>query len=285
MNNLWIRSTNALSRSLDPKEREAVVGDLAELGMTDRQAMRSVLGLVLRRQLRVWKKWQPWFALVAIIAPVCPLLASLSTELDVGIFPSVVMWLRHGISYDTGISSSAFLAAVCFRAMALITWSWTSAFALGILSRRAVWLNGALFFMLCLVSAVRGLLSVPLLWLTPWAWFAIFVKFLVVLIPAYFGLRQSAKSAGLKVEWMVPLAAWTVTTGALAFWTHGWGPAAMDNWSRGASSLTLFQLAQRDDVWKAMVTHLLTVAVLTGPILYMLAINTFLHRASGIRRG
>jgi hypothetical protein len=285
MNNLWIRSTNALSRSLDPMEREAVVGDLAELGMTDRQAMTSVLGLVLRRQLRVWKKWEPWFALVAIIAPVCPVLASLSTELDVGIFPSAVMWLRHGISYDTGISSAAFLAAVCFRGIALITWSWTSAFALGILSRRAIWLNGALFFMLCLISGNRGLLSVRLLWLTPWAWFAIFVKFLVVLIPAYFGLRQSAKSPNLKVQWMIPLAAWTVTMGALAFWTQGWSQAAIDNWSHGASALTLLQLAQRADVWEIALTHLLTAAVLTAPILYMLAMHTFLHRQSRLHRG
>jgi hypothetical protein len=279
MSKPWIRFADALSRFLDPTEREAVFGDLAELGMTDRRALRSVLGLVLRRQLRVWEKWGSWFALVAIIAPVCPLLASLSTELDIGIFPSAVMWLRHGISYDTGVSHSAFLAAVCFRATALITWSWTSAFALGILSRRAIWLNGALFFMLCLASGNRGLLSVRLLWLSPWAWFAIFVKFLVVLIPAYFGLRQT-KSPGLKVQWMVPLAAWTVTMGALAFWTQGWGPAALDNWSRGATSLTLFQLAQRADVWEIALTHLLTAAVLTAPILYMLAMHTFLLRRS-----
>jgi hypothetical protein len=99
MSNLWIRSTHAMSRSLDPKEREAVFGDLAELGMTDQLAMRSVLGLVLRCQLRLWKKWEPWFALVAIIAPACPLLAALSTELGQGIFPKAWMWLHNGISY------------------------------------------------------------------------------------------------------------------------------------------------------------------------------------------
>ncbi len=286
MRNLWTRSTDALSRSLDPNEREAVFGDFAELGMTDQRAMRSVLGLVLRRQLRLWKQWEPWFALVAIIVPVCPLLAALSTELGQGIFPKAWMWLHHGIFYETGVSPAALLVAFFIQAIALITWSWTSTFALGSLSRRTSWVNGTLFFVMCLTLGVhRWLFSFGLLWSTPWAWLLLMVKFLVVLIPAYCGLRQSAKSLNLRIRWMVPLTAWTVTMGVLAFWTRGWGQAAIDNWSHGSSALTLLQLAQRADVWEAMVSHLLTAAVLTGPILYMLAINTFLHRQSRIRRG
>ena len=35
MSSLWTRSTNALSRLLDADEREAVFGDLVELGITD----------------------------------------------------------------------------------------------------------------------------------------------------------------------------------------------------------------------------------------------------------
>ncbi len=47
-----------------------VLGDLAELGMSDRRAFNAVLGLVLRRQLGFWKEWKPWFVLVAIVVPV-----------------------------------------------------------------------------------------------------------------------------------------------------------------------------------------------------------------------
>ena len=67
MRNLWIRTTQALSRALESGEQETVLGDLAELGMSDRQAFKGVLGLVLRRQLGFWKEWEPWFVLVAIV--------------------------------------------------------------------------------------------------------------------------------------------------------------------------------------------------------------------------
>jgi hypothetical protein len=274
MRNLWIRTTQVLSRALESGEQETVLGDLAELGMSDRQAFKGVLGLVLRRRLVFWKEWEPWFVLVAIVVPVCPLLATQS--LSVNFFPNLVMWFHYGISYRTGVSSAALLADICFRASALITWSWTSAFALGALSRRTIWANGALFLLLCALFAVcRGPYPVRALWLTPWAWTAIVSNFLVVLLPAYCGLRKSAKSPRTRPPWLIPLAGWTVIIGGLAFWTQGWAGAALDNWSQGAPALTLIQLAQRADVWEAFVAHLFTLAVLTGPIVYLLAMNRF----------
>src|ERR1700678_826896 len=147
MRNLWIRSTQALSRALESGEQETALGDLAELGMSDRQAFRGMLGLVLRRQLGFWKDWEPWFALVAIVVAVCPLLATQSMGLN--FFPHLVMWFHHGIAYRTGVSSAALWAEVCFRVFALITWSFTSAVALGALSRKTIWANGVLFFLLC----------------------------------------------------------------------------------------------------------------------------------------
>jgi hypothetical protein len=274
MRNLWIRSTQALSRALESGEQETVLGDLAELGMSDRQAFKGVVGLVLRRQLGFWKEWKPWFVLVAIVIAVSPLLAAQSTGLI--FFPNLVMWFHYGISYRTGVSSAALLADICFRASALITWSWTSAFALGALSRRTIWANGALFLLLCALFAVcRGPYPVRALWLTPWAWTAIVSNFLVVLLPAYCGLRKSAKAPRTKPPWLIPLAGWTVIIGCLAFWTRGWYDAALDNWSQGAPALTLLQLAQRADVWEAFVAHLFTLAVLTGPIVYLLAMNRF----------
>jgi hypothetical protein len=281
MRNLWIRSTQALSRSLDTGERETVLGDLAELGMSDRQAFKGILGLVLRRQLGFWKEWEPWFVLVAIVVAVCPLLATQSMGLN--FFPNLVMWFHHGIAYRTGVSSAALLAEICFRASALITWSWTSAFALGALSRKTIWANGVLFFVLCTVFAVcRGPFPVRALWLTPWAWTPVVDNFLLVLLPAYCGLHKSAKSPRTQPPWLIALAGWTVIIGGLAFWTKGWYGAALDNWSQGAPALTLMQLAQRPDIWEAFVAHLFTLAVLTGPIVYLLAMKGFSHRRSKI---
>jgi hypothetical protein len=283
MRNLWIRSTQALSRALESGEQETVLGDLAELGMSHRQAFKGMLGLVLRRQLGFWKEWEPWFVLVAIVIAVSPLLAAQSMGLN--FFPNLVMWFHYGISYRTGVSSAALLADICFRASALITWSWTSAFALGALSRRTIWANGALFLLLCALFAVcRGPYPVRALWLTPWAWTPIVSNFLVVLLPAYCGLRKSAKSLRTRPPWLIPLAGWTVFIGGLAFWTQGWPDAALDNWSQGEPALSLIQLAQRADVWEAFVAHLFMLAVLTGPIVYLMAMNRFSPRRSRICR-
>ena len=283
MKNLWVRSTQALSKTLDAGERETVLGDLAELEMSDRKAFKGVLGLVLRRRLGLWKEWQPWFVLAAIVVPIGPLLATQSMGLI--FFPVLVMQLHNGVSYRTGVSSAADLAEICFRASALITWSWTSAFALGALSRKTIWANGTLFLLLCAVFAVSSSgYPVRALWLIWWAWGPIANNFLVVLLPAYWGLRKSAKSSPIKPRWLFALALWTVIIGGLAFWTQGWYGAALDNWSHAAPALTLLQLAQRVDVWNAFVAHLFALAVLTGPIVYLLAMNGFSHRRSRICR-
>ena len=62
------------SRLLEPDEREAVRGDLAESGETGGQALRGVLGLVVRRQVALWKHWRPWLALIGLVVPLGMLL-------------------------------------------------------------------------------------------------------------------------------------------------------------------------------------------------------------------
>jgi hypothetical protein len=250
VSNIWVRCRDALSRLLDPAEREAVFGDFAGLALTDYQAVKSLLGLVVRRQLRLWKEWTPWFALVAIIMPVSPLLAKLCIELDQGIWPILWMKLHHGISYQTGLSPAARLSGFCFQGVALITWSWTSGFALATLSRKTVWVTGACFFALYLDFARDGWLFGGLSWLIGWAWLPLLTNLLFVLLPAYCGIRQSAKLLHGKLPRIVLLALWTIAMGGLAFWTQGWNQAAMDNWGRGGSALTLSQLALRSDAWK-----------------------------------
>jgi hypothetical protein len=279
MRNLWRRSTQALSRALDAGEREIVLGDLSELGLSDRQAFKGVLGLVLRRQLGFWKEWEPWFVLVAIVVPIGPLLATQSDRLALTFFPNLEMWLHYGISYRTGVSSTALFAEFCFQACALVTWSWTSAVALGALSSKTIWANGVLFFVLCAVFAVdRGFYSIRLLWVTPWAWTPTVSNFLFVLLPVCWGFRVGTKSPRIAPPRLILLAVWTVIIGGLAFWTQGWYGAALDNWSHAAPALTLLQVAQRADLWKAVFSHLLTLSVLTGPIVYLLAMNGFSHR-------
>jgi hypothetical protein len=57
------------SRILEPDERDAVQGDFAESGETGGQALRGLLGLLIRRHAALWKDWRPWLALVSLLAP------------------------------------------------------------------------------------------------------------------------------------------------------------------------------------------------------------------------
>ncbi len=163
---------------------------------------------------------------------------------------------------------AANLASFCLQALALITWSWTSGFALRKLSRSTIWVSGMAFLAIYLVVlASDGWFPVAI----SWAWLAFSISFLFVLLPAYCGLRQSAGFVSRKFPWMVLLALWTVTISGLALWTWDWYQAAMDNWSRGAPPLTLWQLAQRADSWRVGSTHMLAAAVLTAPVGYVFA--------------
>jgi hypothetical protein len=279
VSNLWARSRDVLSNLLDPAEREAVFGDFAELALTDSQVVKRLAGLVVRRQLSPWKEWSPWFALIAIILPLCPLLARLSTELNHGIWPSLWMKLHHGISYQTGLSPSTLVCGLCFQSLALITCSWTSGFALGTLSRRAAWVCATLFFAFYLACASGDwLFSVGFSWLTGWAWLPLLVNLLVVLFPAYFGIRCRRTFLNLTSSRMGLVLLWTITIGGLALWTQGWHPAAMSNWSRGGSSLTLLQLARHSETWKVGIAQVLATVLLTSPIFYVFAQTAFIRR-------
>lgn len=279
VSNLWVHLRNVLSRCLAPAEREVMFGDFAELGMTDLQAVESLLDLLMRRQVRHWRKWNPWFVVVAIIVPVCPLLATVCADLDQGIGPAIWMKVHHGISYETGLSTTALLARFCIQSTALITWSWTSGFALGALSRRTICVNGTLFLAVYVAHALgRALLSVGFAWSTWWVGLPLFMSFVFVLLPAQCGLSQSERFPKSKFPLLAPLTVWTIAIGIFTLWTDGWEQIALNNWSRGGPALTLLQLAQYAGVWKAGGSQMLATAVLTGPIFFLLAKNALFHK-------
>jgi hypothetical protein len=287
VNWLWVRLKDALLGSLDPAEREAVCGDFVELAVTDRQAVMSLIGLVTRRQLRLWRTWNPWFAVFAIVIPVCPILEILCNQLGRGIWPSLTMWLRHGVVYETGVSPTAFWAGVCIRVMALSTWSWTSAFALGVFSRRTMWISGGLFCGLYFAIAGGALPHFYRIFWPTWWELPLLMSFLFVFVPAGCGTFQSKNSQSMRLPRVVLLALWTLIMGGLTLWTQRWGEAVMLNWSRGGPAMTLSQLAQHADLWRAGSPLLLATAILTAPMGYLLA-QAYLQHAPDrglIRRG
>jgi hypothetical protein len=152
-----------VSRMLEPDERDAVRGDFAESGETSGQALRGLLGLALRRQTALWRNWRPWLALVGAVAPLGILLSLVSRRMAQS--SAITSWLYLNNWDWTYVRNTGFrldfardVAVVLFGFLLLSCWSWTSGFVLGYLSRRAVWINGALF---CLVLATVELWGMP----------------------------------------------------------------------------------------------------------------------------
>jgi hypothetical protein len=271
MSRLWSYATLALSRLLDLREREVALGDVAELGYGGEQAFTSVLGLVLRRQVQPWKQWRPWFVLVTMVIPIAVLVASCCNQLGGKLLPLLMMWSHHHVTYATGLKPSAEAFGLFLNVAALVLWSWTCAFAVGAFARTTIYVPSIVFCVICVVMGWRlGPISIVLLWTTAWGWLPVAILCLLVLAPAYHGLRHGAASSKIGEQRLVFLAVGIAVAGILAMWTRGWDSLAMENWSQGGDPLTLVQLARSGAAWEAVASHLLAISVLTSPAFYLL---------------
>src|ERR1700686_3180504 len=116
------RLVEVAARVLEPCEREAVLGDLAEVGESAWCALIGVLGLLIRRQTVLWKSWRPWLAAFGLALPASFLLMGYSV--------SVSWYWRNFAGLGAGFW---FLIINMFL---LGAWSWTSGFVVGSVSRR-----------------------------------------------------------------------------------------------------------------------------------------------------
>ena len=138
--------TEFAARGLEPLEREAVLGDLAESSETGWSALRGVLGLVLRRQAPLWLNWPPWVAGVGLALPSGYLLtwvsASISCTYERLFGPQAYSSNPHW--WPTGHEGLFLFLCHVFL---LVTWSWTSGYVLSSFSRRTVWVTAWLSFL------------------------------------------------------------------------------------------------------------------------------------------
>jgi hypothetical protein len=148
------------TRLLEPHERDAVCGDLAECRVSGWRALGEVLGLVLRRQAAMWTGWRPWLALVGVVLPIGILLSHASrswadsTALDISLYTRLWEWSylqypgwRHELFRTVG--------SIALSAAALSVWSWTCGYMLASISRRTV-LVTAIAFALAVFLATLG---------------------------------------------------------------------------------------------------------------------------------
>jgi hypothetical protein len=177
-----------------------------------------------------------------------------------------------GREYATGLKPSAEAFGLFLNFAALALWSWTCAFAVGALARTTIYVPTIVFCLICLAMEWRlGPISMVLLWTTAWGWLPVVIMCLMVLAPAYHGLRHGAASSKMGGQLLVFLAVGIAVVGILAMWTRGWDGLAMENWSQGGGPLTLVQLVRSGSAWEAVASHLLAISVLTSPALYLLA--------------
>ena len=207
----------SVARLLDCNERDAVLGDSLEAGEGPCQALFSILGLVLRRQLLLWKSWRPWLAVFVFGLPSTTLLMYVSVSVTCTY--DRLMGFHYGHWAPTGNEGFALLACHIFL---LIAWSWTSGFTLGSLSPRTLWMNAVLC--ICLAFYYADHFRIYSIWK---------VSPFLFLLPAIWGVRQGVRTlrlnlgpAGLLAASMalLMLAAWTSN----ALWIFNWlllGPA------------------------------------------------------------
>ncbi|HLJ44731.1 MAG TPA: hypothetical protein VKU01_01900 [Bryobacteraceae bacterium] len=176
-----------LARGLSPGDRETVLGDLAEAGETGNQALLSVAGLVIRRQLSMWRDWRPWVAVFGLVVPASFLLMGFSVSIAQAVLPATGRNLPPGLT-----------VLVCNISL-LAAWSATGGFAVGTISRRTTWISAIFSLLPCAFCLSRfhlhGLSPLCLLLFLPPA-----------LAGLYFGLRTS------RIRFGICLAAAIVTT-------------------------------------------------------------------------
>jgi hypothetical protein len=229
------------SRMLDPEEREAVRGDLAESGQAGSRALRDVLGLVARRRAALWTDGRPWLALVGLVVPLGMLLSIVSKGTADG--SAVYIWM-YANNLDWGIVRTAgfwyefahSIPIILLPYLMLACWSWTCGFVIGSASRRIVRFNSVL---LCITLLFGVLFGAPRYFEYYWqhlrrafplpglpapndpvfalafyrVMLPLIVQALLVVIPSVSGMRHGVKAATLRRS--LRLALWGLAFAAI----------------------------------------------------------------------
>jgi len=206
----WTRAIELASGALEPDEREAVRGDFAECGIDRSRALIEIAGLVVRRQAALWMDWRPWAALLGVVIPLGMLLSLLcrwwseTAAIDAFVYlhnGSFTYFSFPGWRHDVARA----IAQNALDGLALACWSGMAGFVIGSLSRRAVWINGALlpvvvFGEFFAVDQPHGrfnhaVFAVPLYnFVLPFI-----VRATFVVVPALLGARIGRRPAGISL--------------------------------------------------------------------------------------
>lgn len=275
-----------MSLLLEPDERTIILGDLVESGETCVQVLVGVLGLVIRRQIGLWRNWQPWLALLGVAGLSAYFLSGLVLSLDSGLIMQTRTYYHYGVHYEMGVSATQDIISLACALLALLLWSWTSGVVLGSLSGRSLWLTGILFYAVVVVSSSlvvtfalhHSSQTVPKYRL-PLA-FLLLVRFvpmspakLCFLIAATWGVLCGVRRPILTAPLAFALAAVGLGAVVLMIWTGGWYEDAKEIISNGAWHAV---------PWTKRLTPFL---FMSWPVFYLVGKSRDLGRKLGILHG
>jgi hypothetical protein len=181
---------------LEPREREVVLGDLAEANAGALESVSQVLDLGIRRQAGLWTGWRPWLTGPGLTLPASFCLMGVSLSVSQASLDGGLTWLLTQMSL-------------------LLGWSWTTGYVVGSLSRRTLWASIVLCCWPCLVCLskfhLQALSPLCLLWF---------------LIPAGLGVRH-----GLRGGHISRSAAAVITVALILAMLISWHGGAQRWWS------------------------------------------------------
>jgi hypothetical protein len=191
----------AASQLLPLKDREAVLGDLAETNQSLRQMLAQLFGLAVRRHLALWNSWQPWLAALGLALPTSFLLMGAS----ISISSTVQQMLSHPVPAHHA------LRTLISPGLLLISWSWTAGLVVSFLSRRTLWISGISCLIPCLFCLSRfHMESLPRL--------SLFVFLLPALLGVWQGIRAMPIGLSFAVMMAVAVTTLVILTSSREFW-------------------------------------------------------------------
>jgi hypothetical protein len=237
--NSWL--LGILARALEPSERQAVLGDIAESGQRIFPALRDLLGLIIRRQVALWAHWQPWLALLGIGGLTAFPLSRIVFRFNVSFGQQLNAHRKYGVHFGTGLTAGQDIAFLICLAVALIVWSWVSGFVLGSLSGRAVWITWSVFYLVVLDEAwLRFVLSGNIIlrdpqpfWLFLTSTLPLSIAGLLSSVPALCGALLGVRRRTLPSRRAWLLAGTVAVLTILMTWMSGWYETAHEIWSGG----------------------------------------------------
>ena len=232
------RIVAALSKLLEPEERECARGDLEEWGLSVPAAAANILGLVVRRQLAEWSLWGQWAAPFGVAVLSGYFLSELFARVETQVFLQIRTYLHYGVAYEPGgVNVEQVITYAATGAITTLLWSWACGFVLASLSRRTFLITSFLLYFIfresfTIQSAMsgnlvlkNGLLLVMLHRLLP------LDPFVLACLCALVMGACAARKGTLPQATRLCLAAVGLTLIVLLVWMESWFAAGFAHWS------------------------------------------------------